>query len=273
MFSSEAAVRKRTGVNDLSRFEHLQALVLEFQSSADENDKRQVLANLANFAYDPMNYEYLRKLHVLDLFVDMLTEPDPVSVEFGSGGIVNAACGAFWLHTFGRCNSRVGRSCKSSAAGGGRRYPDPIACLQSPHPRIIENVLTALYFLNGRNTRNFVLCSFFLRLSLSDRLLFASRYRCACCVVRMQAACCRHAGVAAQYCRAAAQRRMRSATAATSATAAPATATATITVATATTTNAAVATATAATAAAATTTTTSTSAAPTKIAVPGTCCF
>jgi len=31
--------------------------------------KLQVLANLANFAYDPINYEYLRQLNALDLFL------------------------------------------------------------------------------------------------------------------------------------------------------------------------------------------------------------
>ena len=31
--------------------------------------KLQVLANLANFAYDPINYEYLRQLNVIDLFL------------------------------------------------------------------------------------------------------------------------------------------------------------------------------------------------------------
>jgi len=28
-----------------------------------------VLANLSNFAYDPINYEYLRQLNVIDLFL------------------------------------------------------------------------------------------------------------------------------------------------------------------------------------------------------------
>jgi len=34
-----------------------------------EEAKLQVLANLANFAYDPINYEYLRQLNVVDLFL------------------------------------------------------------------------------------------------------------------------------------------------------------------------------------------------------------
>lgn len=47
--------------------------------------KEQVLANLANFAYDPKNMEYLRELQVADLFLDMLTEENENFVEFGMG--------------------------------------------------------------------------------------------------------------------------------------------------------------------------------------------
>lgn len=47
--------------------------------------KEQVLANLANFAYDPNNMEYLRELQVTDLFLDMLTEENENFVEFGMG--------------------------------------------------------------------------------------------------------------------------------------------------------------------------------------------
>lgn len=48
-----------------------------------------MLANLANFAYDPKNFEYLRDLQVTDLFLDMLTEENENFVEFGMGGLCN----------------------------------------------------------------------------------------------------------------------------------------------------------------------------------------
>lgn len=52
--------------------------------------KRQVLANLANFGYDPINYEHFRKLNVLDLFLDVLVdEVDVTMIEFAIGGICN----------------------------------------------------------------------------------------------------------------------------------------------------------------------------------------
>lgn len=47
--------------------------------------KEQVLANLANFAYDPGNYQYLRQLQVLDLFLDSLSEENETLVKFAIG--------------------------------------------------------------------------------------------------------------------------------------------------------------------------------------------
>ncbi|KAG5262919.1 hypothetical protein AALO_G00280470 [Alosa alosa] len=71
------------------RFEYLQNLVTEFQDTDCEESKEQVLANLANFAYDPRNMEDLRRLQVTELFLDMLTEENENFVEFGIGGLCN----------------------------------------------------------------------------------------------------------------------------------------------------------------------------------------
>ncbi|XP_068610761.1 armadillo repeat-containing protein 7 [Brachionichthys hirsutus] len=71
------------------RFDYLQTLVTEFQDTDSDDAKEQVLANLANFAYDPKNLEYLRELQVTDLFLDMLTEENENFVEFGMGGLCN----------------------------------------------------------------------------------------------------------------------------------------------------------------------------------------
>ena len=52
--------------------------------------KLQVLANLANFAYDPINYEHFRKLNILDLFLDVVAEEiDNKMIEYAMGGICN----------------------------------------------------------------------------------------------------------------------------------------------------------------------------------------
>ena len=34
--------------------------------------KLQVLANLANFAYDPINYEFMKQLNIIDLFLGLI---------------------------------------------------------------------------------------------------------------------------------------------------------------------------------------------------------
>ena len=52
--------------------------------------KLQVLANLANFAYDPINYEHFRKLNILDLFLDVVAEEThDKMIEFAMSGICN----------------------------------------------------------------------------------------------------------------------------------------------------------------------------------------
>ena len=69
MFTSKAKLEQKTGKWGIGRFKYLQALVTEFQDTSRHEYKQQVLANLANFAYDPVNYEYFRQLNILDLFL------------------------------------------------------------------------------------------------------------------------------------------------------------------------------------------------------------
>lgn len=46
---------------------------------------------MCNFAYDPRNFDHLRALNVIpDLFLDCLTEPDPLIIRFAIGGICNS---------------------------------------------------------------------------------------------------------------------------------------------------------------------------------------
>jgi hypothetical protein len=81
--------RARSG-QGRDRLQHLQSLVTEFQDTKRKEFKHQVLANLANFAYDPVNYEYFRQLNVLDLFLDVIAEEtDNKLIEFAIGGICN----------------------------------------------------------------------------------------------------------------------------------------------------------------------------------------
>lgn len=55
--------------------------------------KRQVLANLANFAYDPINYPYIRSQKVIDLFIEQLLSEDNKVITFAAAGLCNLANG------------------------------------------------------------------------------------------------------------------------------------------------------------------------------------
>ncbi|KAL6044641.1 Armadillo repeat-containing protein 7, variant 2 [Balamuthia mandrillaris] len=132
MFSTEGQLRRRTGKYDAPRFEYLQALVTEFQDTTDAEAKRQVLANLANFAYDPINYDHFRKLNVLDLFLDVLSEPDnDQAVEFAMGGLCNCCLdpqfAAFILENDG--------------------VPLVAGCLGSANLETVLSAITTLYYL------------------------------------------------------------------------------------------------------------------------------
>ncbi|KAJ8918279.1 hypothetical protein NQ315_014149 [Exocentrus adspersus] len=54
--------------------------------------KKQTLANLANFSYDPINYEYIKQLHLLDLFLAQLSEDKEELIHFALAGLCNMSC-------------------------------------------------------------------------------------------------------------------------------------------------------------------------------------
>ncbi|KAL4111691.1 hypothetical protein PRIC1_003369 [Phytophthora ramorum] len=72
MLSSRERLQERQGQHAAPRHEYLQQLVDEFQRSPDLLRKEEVVANLANFAYDPVNYMSLCRLRIMDLFLDIL---------------------------------------------------------------------------------------------------------------------------------------------------------------------------------------------------------
>lgn len=56
--------------------------------------KCQVLANLANFAYDPINYQFIRDVGVLDIFLHVIKkESNHQLLHFAAAGICNLSCG------------------------------------------------------------------------------------------------------------------------------------------------------------------------------------
>ncbi|XP_068120103.1 armadillo repeat-containing protein 7 [Hyperolius riggenbachi] len=113
------------------RFQYLQALVTEFQDTDSIEAKEQVLANLANFSYDPNNFSDLQQLQVPDLFMDMLTEDNENLVEFGIGGI---------------CNMCLDKTIKRHILSSGG-LSLIINCLSSSREETVLSAVTALMYL------------------------------------------------------------------------------------------------------------------------------
>nr|CAD7442979.1 unnamed protein product [Timema bartmani] len=131
MFSRPEQLIKRTGKKGVGRHEYLQQLVNEFQDTDSLEAKLQVLANLVNFAYDPINYEFLRQLKVLDLFLDQLSEDDTSLVRFSLAGLCNLCLDAenkdYIIHS------------------GGVRLVT--GCLSSVDEETVLNAITTLMYL------------------------------------------------------------------------------------------------------------------------------
>ncbi|XP_076165494.1 armadillo repeat-containing protein 7 isoform X1 [Ptiloglossa arizonensis] len=89
MFTNKEKLIKRTGKNAIDRYDFLKLLATEFKTTKSRDAREQVLANLANFAYDPINYGYIRQLQIIDLFLHTLSEDNIKLLRFAAGGICN----------------------------------------------------------------------------------------------------------------------------------------------------------------------------------------
>ncbi|KAJ2946288.1 hypothetical protein O0L34_g12324 [Tuta absoluta] len=90
MFCNKAQLKKRTPENGTDRESFLSLLVDEYINTSSFDAKCQVLANLANFAYDPINYDYIRDVGVLDIFLYVLkNETNSKLLHFAAAGICN----------------------------------------------------------------------------------------------------------------------------------------------------------------------------------------
>ncbi|KAK7300638.1 hypothetical protein RJT34_11486 [Clitoria ternatea] len=136
MFTNDQRQQERTGKYGTPRLQYLQELVTQFQNSSEDEMREKILANLANFAYDPYNYNFLRQLNVLELFLDCLTEPNEKLVEFGVGGICNSCADPTNAAILSECGA----------------IPLIIQCLSSPVRNTVNYALAALYYVcNGSN--------------------------------------------------------------------------------------------------------------------------
>ncbi|RYQ99543.1 hypothetical protein Ahy_B07g087488 [Arachis hypogaea] len=154
MFTNDQRQQERTGKYGSPRFQYLQELVSQFQNTADEEAKERILANLANFAYDPYNYNFLRQfvtsvlpnltheqLNILELFLDCMTEPNEKLVEFGVGGICNS------------CADQANIAIVSKFGG----IPLIIQCLSSPVRNTVNYALGALYYVCNESNKEEIL--------------------------------------------------------------------------------------------------------------------
>ncbi|KAI3922895.1 hypothetical protein MKW98_007026 [Papaver atlanticum] len=132
MFTNNKRQQERTGRNGSPRLQYLQELVSEFQNATNEETKEKVVAHLANFAYDPFNFTFLRQLNVLDLFLNCVTEPNEKLVEFGVGGICYASVDPANAALISQCDG----------------IPLVVQCLSNPVRNTVMNyALGALYYL------------------------------------------------------------------------------------------------------------------------------
>ncbi|KAG7491388.1 hypothetical protein MATL_G00003180 [Megalops atlanticus] len=153
--------------NGSDRFEYLQALVTEFQDTDSAEAREQILANLANFAYDPRNMEDLRRLQVTELFLDMLTEESENLVEFGIGGL---------------CNLSMDRACRDQILQSDGAVSLVTGCLSSRREETVLSAITTLMNLTAASSRQLTAGGPVLQCMLRFSLSRSARLRNLACV-------------------------------------------------------------------------------------------
>ncbi|KAF5302709.1 hypothetical protein FQR65_LT08451 [Abscondita terminalis] len=89
MFSKKESILKKTGPNGVGRLKFLSLITQEFKKTNSYESKRQVLANLSNFSYDPINYQFIRELQIIDLFLQQLSQNIEEFIHFSLAGLCN----------------------------------------------------------------------------------------------------------------------------------------------------------------------------------------
>ncbi|XP_064476716.1 armadillo repeat-containing protein 7-like [Ornithodoros turicata] len=113
------------------RFRYLEQLITEFETTTSADAKEQVLANLANFAYDPINYDHFRKLKITELFLSQLECENETIQEFAVGGICNLAADKSFVNELVQLKG----------------IPRLITCLTSGREETVLSTITVLIFV------------------------------------------------------------------------------------------------------------------------------
>ncbi|XP_037954238.1 armadillo repeat-containing protein 7-like isoform X2 [Teleopsis dalmanni] len=69
-------LKRKTPANGINRREFIEHLVEEYHTTTNIEAKEQVTANLANFAYDPINWKYLKDTKALYVFMEVIPLPN-----------------------------------------------------------------------------------------------------------------------------------------------------------------------------------------------------
>ncbi|XP_065360972.1 armadillo repeat-containing protein 7 isoform X2 [Calliphora vicina] len=149
MFSSHNHLKRKTPEQGINRQEFIEHLVEEYYTSTNAAQE-QVTANLANFAYDPINWDYLKTAEVLKLFFELLQTPNEKFQLHGSAGLCNI-CLDHEAHNY---------IVKSQNFN---KIKDLL--IKTKNLNVILNILTLLYQLlsHSESTKNFILCGTILK--------------------------------------------------------------------------------------------------------------
>ena len=142
MFSNYKILKRKTGKDDYNRNDFLQAILNEYQEKdTSEELKTQILANLVNFSYDPINYARLRELKIISLFVDCIDIDENlngIKVHMGISGI---------------CNLTACPVNQSIVMNDDRAVSLIIRCLSSDKKETIMAAMTTLYQLINKQSK------------------------------------------------------------------------------------------------------------------------
>jgi hypothetical protein len=159
MFATPQSLKRRTGRFGVNRYEYLKQLIYEYETTEVADCKEQILANLANFAYDPINYEYFRRLNVIDIFLNVInkssvgnnhvqTEHESKLVYFAVSGICNL------------CNDDKNSQCLLNSGNNLIGNLLSLLLVDKAALNLVLNIFIILIFLNNDRVKDQIVQSF-----------------------------------------------------------------------------------------------------------------
>ncbi|KAH8326285.1 hypothetical protein KR067_004651 [Drosophila pandora] len=147
MFSSHQSLRRRTPAQGIERPEYIAHLVDEYYTTT--NAQEQVTANLANFAYDPINWPYLLQAEALDVFTASLESANPHLKLHGIAALCNICLGKNYQSLVEFLFKKVVHFSEKSAVKFIKEHLKLITDLfaRTDHPEIVLHSLTLFYQL------------------------------------------------------------------------------------------------------------------------------